>query len=407
MASNKRTVIELSSDSDDDNPLVHRRRKIRRQSQAKRIEADPDEVRDKVADFLKFLDGAIPRNFVACDVADYIQRESNTRLSIAKQQGVSLQQIFIGRDCLPAWHDMHWDPEQEALHCAIQNRLLDLDVANALGDTLRGLLMAKGNIKLEEARQLGLRLEDITIGAGLLATWNRPAPELHNSHRLENPLSEQAQQEEPMDDDMGQSSIGTSIPHSLIFSRAGTPDFDTSSTACDSSSVNPQPEYSESDDEAPHILHDVEVVGCREGHPDIDLEVYLVEEDSDVDDLPELELAIDGDAFAYYFGDDGAVEVEIPGMDLRCSLNMPPDASYDDGDADMEDYDDHEEGNDDDGDRNSLFGEDEDMGGQEDGAQIDDGTHTQVDGFQASFAMAQDDEEQNSVIQITEDGFMW
>lgn len=171
--------------------------------------------------------------------------------------------------------------------------------------------------------------------------------------------------------------------------------------------VNPQPEYSESDDEAPHILHDVEVVGCREGHPDIDLEVYLVEEDSDVDDLPELELAIDGDAFAYYFGDDGAVEVEIPGMDLRCSLNMPPDASYDDGDADMEDYDDHEEGNDDDGDRNSLFGEDEDMGGQEDGAQIDDGTHTQVDGFQASFAMAQDDEEQNSVIQITEDGFMW
>jgi hypothetical protein len=131
---------------------------------------------------------------------------------------------------------MHWDPEQEALHCAIQNRLLDLDVANALGDTLRGLLMAKGNIKLEEARQLGLRLEDITIGAGLLATWNRPAPELHNSHRLENPLSEQAQQEEPMDDDMGQSSIGTSIPHSLIFSRAGTPDFDTSSTACDSSS---------------------------------------------------------------------------------------------------------------------------------------------------------------------------
>ncbi|KAH0493473.1 hypothetical protein TgHK011_000141 [Trichoderma gracile] len=236
MAANKRTVIELSSDSDDDNPLVHRRRKIRRRSQAQPNEVDPEDIRDKVDDFLKFLDDAIPRRLVACDVADYIQRESNTRLAVARQQGVSLQQIFIGRDCLPAWPDMHWDPEQEPLHCAIQNRLLDLDVANALGDTLRRLLVAKGNRKLEEARQLGLRLEDITIGAGLLATWISPALELHNGHRPENPLSEQAQREELMDDDMGQSSIGTSIPHSLIFSRAGTPDFGTSSVAYDSSS---------------------------------------------------------------------------------------------------------------------------------------------------------------------------
>ncbi|KAH0493474.1 hypothetical protein TgHK011_000142 [Trichoderma gracile] len=163
--------------------------------------------------------------------------------------------------------------------------------------------------------------------------------------------------------------------------------------------VDPQPEYSESDDEAPHILHDVEVVGCREGHPDIDLEVYVMEDDSDVDDLPELELAIDGDAFAYYFGDDGAVEVEIPGMELRCSLDVPPDTSSDDGDADMEDYEDYEEEVNDDGDENSLFDGDEDMGGQDDDAQ--------VNGYKATPTMAQDDEEQNSVIQITEEGFMW
>ncbi|TFB00152.1 hypothetical protein CCMA1212_008226 [Trichoderma ghanense] len=441
MASNKRTVIEVSSGSDDDNPLVNRRRKIRRRSQPQHHKTDPDpaEVRDKVADFLKFLDGAIPRTLVASDVADYIQRESNTRLAIAGQQGVPLEKIFIGRDCLPAWPDMQWDPEQESLHCAIQNRLLDLDVANALGDTLRSLLTDKGNRKLQEARKLGLRLEDITVGGGLLATWNRPALERRNGYSLENPLNEQAQRQELMDEDMGQSSIESSIPHSLIFSRAATPDFDTSSIAYDSSSgddscsvfsgssseygesssdeeeesddeicmnnaVHPQPEYLESDDEAPHILHDVEVVGCREGHPDIDLEVYVVEDDSDVDDLPELELAIDGDAFAYYFGDDGAVEVEIPGMDLRCSLDVPPDLSFDADDADMED---HEE-EDDDGDVNSLFNEDEDMGGQEDDAQLDDGTTSQLNGYEASLVpMARDEEEQTSGIQITEDGFIW
>ncbi|PTB72243.1 hypothetical protein M440DRAFT_1384793 [Trichoderma longibrachiatum ATCC 18648] len=407
MATHKRAVIEISSGSDDDNPLVNRRRKIRRQSQPRHNQADPKEIRDKVADFLKFLDGAIPRSLIASDVADYIQRESNARLAVAKQQGVPLESIFISRDCLPAWPDMQWDPEQESLHCAIQNRLVDLDVANALGETLRGLLVAKGNRKLEEARQLGLRLEDIIIGAGLLATWGSPALELHSSHRLENPLRESAQLEELMDDDMGQSSIGTSIPHSLIFSPAGSPDVATSSITYDSSSVDPQPEYSESDDEAPHILHDIEVVGCREGHPEIELEVYLVEDDSDVDDLPELELAIDGDAFAYYFGDDGAVDVEIPGMDLRCSLDVPPDLGFEDGDADMEEYGGDEEVDDNDGDDNSLFDDDGDMGGQGDDAQMDDGTNTQLDGYKASFATAQDDEEQNSGIQITEDGFMW
>ncbi|KAL7812141.1 hypothetical protein V8C44DRAFT_329828 [Trichoderma aethiopicum] len=441
MATQKRTVIDISSGSDDDNPLVNRRRKIRRQSQPQHNQADPNEIRDKVADFLKFLDGAIPRSLIASDVADYIQRESNARLAVAKQQGVPLESIFISRDCLPAWPDMQWDPEQESLHCAIQNRLVDLDVANALGETLRGLLIAKGNRRLEEARQLGLRLEDIIIGAGLLATWGSPALELHNSHRLENPLREPARREELMDDDMGQSSIGTSIPQSLIFSPAGSPDVATSSITYDSSSgddgssvfssssdeysdsssdeeedsddeicmnnaVDPQAEYSESDDEAPHILHDVEVVGCREGHPDIELEVYLVEDDSDVDDLPELELAIDGDAFAYYFGEDGAVDVEVPGMNLRCELDVPLDLSSEDGDADMEEYEGDEEGDDNEGDDNSLFDE-EDIGGQEDNAQLDDGNNTQLDGYRASLAMTQDDEEQNSGIQITEDGFMW
>ncbi|KAL6854531.1 hypothetical protein J3F83DRAFT_764470 [Trichoderma novae-zelandiae] len=351
MASNKRTVIEVSSGSDDDNPLVNRRRKIRRQAQPQR-EADPEQMRHKAREFLAFLDSALPRSLFACDVADYIQRESNIRLALARQQGVSLENISVGRDCLPTWPEMQWDPEKESLHCAIQNQLLDLEVSNVLGNALRG-----------------------------------------NGHGLENPFNEQAQGEELMDDGMGQSSIDSSIPHSFIFSRAGTPDsHECDDAICMDNAVHPQPEYSESDDDAPHILHDVEVAGCREGHPDIDLEVYAVENDSDVDNLPELELAIDGDAFAYYFGDDGAVEVEIPGMDLRCSLDVPLDLSSEEGDDDLEVAHVEEEEDDDIGDENSLFNEDQHMDGQE-----DDGANTQLDGIDASLRG----------IQVTEDGFIW
>lgn len=304
---------------------------------------------------------------------------------------------------------MHWDPQRESLHCAIQDRLMDVEVSSTLGDVLRKDLIEKGNRKLEEARQLGLGIEDITIGKGLLATWNDLASTQETVYGLETPPEEKSTgttvqgssvigQAETPESDIITISSATEAPNSpeIVYDSSSTYDScsDFSSSGGDNSSsteddeevddiihmnnvVNIQPEYSESDDEAPHILHDVEVVGGFEGHPDIDLEVYLVEDDEEIEGLPELELAIDGDAFIHYFGDDDIVEVEIPGMDLQCSLDVPPDQS-DEGDDTTE--------------GGPLLGE------------IEDASDDQV--------MDEDEDEdeggeQNTIIQITEDGFTW
>ncbi|KAL7795103.1 hypothetical protein V8C37DRAFT_401215 [Trichoderma ceciliae] len=456
MASSKRTVIELSSGSDDYNPLVTRRRKIRRRStkpQLQRLETDADDSEDQPT-FAEFLARALPSKLIASDVAEYIERESNIRLEAARQDGIVLDNVFIGRDCLPTWIGMQWDPEKESLHCAIQDRLLDLEVSNILGDVLRKELIDKGNRKLEEARQLGVDIENITIGKGLLATWDMPG----TGHRLGVPLEEQPNFEDDLAyADLGQSRLETAIPESSAFSKGETPeseacseytvtavpnspsiaydssstydscsDFSSSSSTEDeeefddiiymNNTVDPQPHYSESDDEAPHILHDAEIVGGPEGYSDVDLEVYLADDDEDIEQLPELELAIDGEAFTYYFDDYGAVDVEIPGTDLLCSLDIPQDQSDEEEDYLMEEgqiFEEEEEDDDDDDDDDDGLNEDEDekldVLDAED-AQDEDGTNAQLDGYQASLVLPMlqsEDREPYTEIEITEDGFAW
>ncbi|KAK4082241.1 uncharacterized protein Triagg1_2053 [Trichoderma aggressivum f. europaeum] len=414
MASTKRTVIEISSGSDDDNPLVTRR-KIRRRSkipEPQRKEADKESTQSQPT-FAEFLSQTLPSRLISGDVANYIQRESNVRLETARQEGITLDTVFIGMDCLPTWIGMHWDPQRESLHCAIQDRLMDVEVSSTLGDVLRRDLIEKGNRKLEEARQLGLGIEDIMIGKGLLATWDTLASTQESAYGLETPPGETSTETTVQDSSVfGQAetpesetitiSTASGAPNSpeIVYDSSSTydscSDFSSSSGGNSSSTeddeqvddvihmnnvVNTQPEYSESDDEAPHILHDVEVVGGFEGHPDVDLEVYLVEDDDEVEDLPELELAIDGDAFIHYFGDDGLMEVEIPGMDLQCSLDVPPDQS-DEGNDHTERGPPLEEIEDDSDDQVMDENEDNEADENEGGEQI-------------------------SIIQITEDGFTW
>ncbi|KAL3956569.1 hypothetical protein ACCO45_009415 [Purpureocillium lilacinum] len=84
--------------------------------------------------------------------------------------------------------------------------------------------------------------------------------------------------------------------------------------------VLPQPEYEEPEDDHNdgndgNVVHDVQVVGGRPGTSDeFDLEVYLVDDDSeDIAHMPEVELFIDdGDAYEHHYGADKAVDVELP-----------------------------------------------------------------------------------------------
>lgn len=84
--------------------------------------------------------------------------------------------------------------------------------------------------------------------------------------------------------------------------------------------VSPEAYYSEDEDDCDDvsILHDIDVVG---GGSDV-LEVYIVEDDEDVADLPELEMGVDDAGFQIYYDDDETVDVEIPSLDVRCLFDQ-------------------------------------------------------------------------------------
>ncbi|KAJ4263084.1 hypothetical protein NW762_006701 [Fusarium torreyae] len=81
-----------------------------------------------------------------------------------------------------------------------------------------------------------------------------------------------------------------------------------------------QPDYSDSDDnEEPNVFHDAEVIGLSSYHASVDLKFFVVEDDDEVEDLPEMEFSIDREAYEELFGIEGAVDVEIEASQLLCT----------------------------------------------------------------------------------------
>lgn len=84
---------------------------------------------------------------------------------------------------------------------------------------------------------------------------------------------------------------------------------------------NPEPSYDsdDSDDEEPNIFHGAQVMGVPAQHSIVDLEVYFAEDEDEVQDLPQMELAIDQESYEHYFGTDGAIDLEVVGGRLICT----------------------------------------------------------------------------------------
>ncbi|GAB0142641.1 Ribosome bioproteinsis protein, partial [Epichloe bromicola] len=80
--------------------------------------------------------------------------------------------------------------------------------------------------------------------------------------------------------------------------------------------VSSQPIYDEHG--RSNIIYDVDLVGGVPGEfSNVDLEVYLaVDDDEEYASLPEAELAIEGEAYERCFGDEGAIDVHIPGAEI-------------------------------------------------------------------------------------------
>lgn len=82
---------------------------------------------------------------------------------------------------------------------------------------------------------------------------------------------------------------------------------------------DPEPSYDDSDDDEPNIFHGAQVMGVLAQRSIVDLEVYIAEDDEEIQDLPQMELAIDQESYERYFGTDGAIELEIVGGRLVCT----------------------------------------------------------------------------------------
>ncbi|RDA85272.1 hypothetical protein CP532_2357 [Ophiocordyceps camponoti-leonardi (nom. inval.)] len=274
--------------------------------------------RQDESDFKKFLSNSVPIEFITDQVRHFLRREGNKRLELAREAGAQLADLYIGDDCLPTWEGREvWNSDEGTLHAAMQDSLVDYDVSRSLGDLVQGEMVDKGNMRLRMARDEGVGLDELFIGNNLLPGWKTTE-------------DDESEDEAGLQSDMlaSQTDGGDSLFPADMSPLSRHPESPLSSASDDSSddsssdedgfddvillnnSVWTQPEYDE-DDEDLNLLPDVQVVGVN-GVSEVDLEVYLAEEE--VDDIPEVELSIDREAFEHHFETDEAVDLEIPGV---------------------------------------------------------------------------------------------
>lgn len=250
-----------------------------------------------------------PAELLASDVSQHIRAESNSRLRDAVKKGVPLDALYFTDDCYPAWDNIYEMNPGHNHHARVQKKLLNREAASLVDSLIMKELVASANEKLEEARLLGVALTDISIGIDLVPKWDRqavdvaaPPPELVKDH-WEDSLKRNIDTfgvDFIMDEIREAASEDDSItPLNSTSDREDSAHYDTDSSASDDgirygnnqheepiddryamfSGGDPQPlpsgyrTIAESDDEAPHILHDVEIHDGSNGTYHVDMEV--------------------------------------------------------------------------------------------------------------------------------------
>ncbi|TWU78319.1 hypothetical protein ED733_008475 [Metarhizium rileyi] len=296
---------------------------------------DAQHLSAKVDALSHSLRNAFPVALVPDDLAEVFRTEANQRLELAQEQGIGLDRVRIGEDCLPTWDTFYWDAEDESLHDTLQQRLLHFQVALDMGKLLQRQIRDKSTQRLRQAQALGINLKDIVIGESMLPEWTT---EEDSSGRVDSPLSAvddtlsgstrvgntSESLDTPGDSATGQLGATTCQPldpedPALFRGLAPSSTYDSDAESEDiymNNYVAPHPIY----DEQGHsnIVHDVEIVGGDGQVTSVDLEVYMAVDEEDLQDLPGVELAIERKAFEYHFGDQDAVDIHIPDTQIFC-----------------------------------------------------------------------------------------
>ncbi|KAG9497671.1 hypothetical protein J7337_010538 [Fusarium musae] len=260
-------------------------------------------------------------NLMTADFKNHIFYNSNRRLEEAKQKGITLSDISIGEDCLATWIDRTWDPDTASLHDSLQEDALNLLEAQEASVMVRRDLIRKSNNKLDGARDLADE-----ANAFLLERNGDDDGSIHeDTDTLEatplNNETEDTKNDRLMDiDDAETTDSDEESDSDMEFVVAGNGD-DLANDEIETPNIfDPEPSYDDPDDyDEPNIFHGAQVMGVPAPHSIVDLEVYLAEDEDEVQDLPQLELAIDQESYEHYFGTDGAIDLEIVGGRLVCT----------------------------------------------------------------------------------------
>ncbi|PHH61500.1 hypothetical protein CDD82_2138 [Ophiocordyceps australis] len=232
--------------------------------------------------------------------------------------------MTIGEDCMPTWPNRCWDEAVEKLHETIQHGLVHAQMVHSLGLFVRSAIINNGNRKLEEARRQGIKLDDVYIGRGLLPVW--PMRTVKEDTGLTGGAALELQDYMADSSEKGPEEEGqfTHLSAQMEWADSSCSDSDGDWTCSEDeydqvismkNSICSEPIYEDIDDA--NIVHNVEVVGDSGM---VDIQVLVVEDDEDIADMPEAELAVDYDGYEHHYGGGGdeAIDVEIQDGQLYC-----------------------------------------------------------------------------------------
>ncbi|KAM5376783.1 hypothetical protein ACJZ2D_005406 [Fusarium nematophilum] len=253
-----------------------------------------EEIAAKVKEFSEARLSFLPVNLMSDDFKEYLFWNANHRLERAKADGALLADVTIGDDCLPTWPTFSWDASEESLHEVIEARLQEYEAANlgTAADEAAEVLFATephGDTTLSEV-DISPSSDNASATLEILTVPNSSENDSDTGSDTDSDTDSNTNSDDDYDDAISVNNF-----------------FDE------------RPYYSDGEDGDFNVLHGAQVVGGPAQFSNVDLEVFVAEHADDLDDLPELELAIDRQAFEHWFGSQEAVDVHVVGARLRCT----------------------------------------------------------------------------------------
>ncbi|KFA76680.1 hypothetical protein S40288_04403 [Stachybotrys chartarum IBT 40288] len=313
-------------------------------------------------DFRKFLKNNLPLKLASSWARYYMVQAARHLMMQAFQNGVTIDQLQIGPDCLPCWEGKSYDPTLETLTTVIQDALTQYAVSHSLGPLLYEELAWKSRYKLAKARAMGLELIDIEFRDDMLPSWEGDDTRLEldptQPHSPDTPCSEVGYEYVDwldLDTNNLPTAVHTGSPDlpgpdwsdwaakCVGFSKAARFARFNSDDESDCSSIvtldfnsdfeedgdgdtdvelnNPLFDVPVIEEPECNVIYDAQILFEGTVH-EVDLEVYAIdceEDDEELNAMPTVELLVDREGYEHHYDTTHAVDIEFPNMDVYCT----------------------------------------------------------------------------------------